>query len=103
MRSRGGLTSPHAHHSDAYHLEPLTLLFLQARRGVCGYEARDQYGALLPVGERVQGAEHPDTLTTRNQLARWTGVAGDAAGPPTSTPPCCPSTSGSWALSTPVP
>jgi Tetratricopeptide repeat len=26
------------------------------------------------------GPEHPATLTTRNNLARWTGEAGDAAG-----------------------
>ena len=26
------------------------------------------------------GAEHPRTLTTRANLARWTGEAGDAAG-----------------------
>ena len=42
--------------------------------------ARDQLAALLPIRERVLGPEHPDTLTTRNQLARWTGEAGDAAG-----------------------
>ena len=30
--------------------------------------------------ERVLGAEHPDTLTARASLARWTGEAGDAAG-----------------------
>ena len=29
--------------------------------------------------ERVQGPEHPATLTTRDNLARWTGEAGDAA------------------------
>ena len=28
----------------------------------------------------MQGPEHPDTLTTRASLARWTGEAGDAAG-----------------------
>ena len=37
--------------------------------------ARDQFAALLPVRERVLGAEHPDTLTTRGNLARWTGEA----------------------------
>ena len=36
--------------------------------------------ALLPVSERVLGAEHPATLTARANLARWTGEAGDAAG-----------------------
>ena len=35
--------------------------------------------AVLPVVERVLGAEHPDTLTTRHNLARWTGEAGDPA------------------------
>ncbi len=29
--------------------------------------------------ERVLGPEHPDTLTTRHNLAHWTGEAGDAA------------------------
>ena len=28
--------------------------------------------------ERVLGAEHPGTLATRGDLARWTGEAGDA-------------------------
>jgi hypothetical protein len=32
------------------------------------------------VDERVLGPEHPDTVTTRSNLARWTGAAGDAAG-----------------------
>ena len=30
--------------------------------------------------ERVSGAEHPDTLLDRANLARFTGEAGDAAG-----------------------
>jgi hypothetical protein len=42
--------------------------------------ARDQFAALLPVRERVSGAEHPATLTTRANLAHYTGEAGDAAG-----------------------
>lgn len=33
---------------------------------------------LLPLQQRVSGAEHPDTLTARHHLARWTGEAGDA-------------------------
>lgn len=37
--------------------------------------ARDQLAALLPVCERVLGAEHPDTLTARAKLAYWTGQA----------------------------
>ena len=35
--------------------------------------------ALLPDRERVFGKDHPDTLTTRNNLAYWTGETGDAA------------------------
>jgi hypothetical protein len=31
--------------------------------------------ALLPLFERVQGPGHPDTLTARNNLARWTKKA----------------------------
>jgi len=41
---------------------------------------RDQLAALLPIHKRVQGPEHPHTLTTLASLARLTGEAGDAAG-----------------------
>ena len=37
--------------------------------------ARDQFAALVPVRERVSGAEHPATLTTRASLAHWTRLA----------------------------
>ncbi len=50
------------------------------RPGRGGAGARDQFAALLPIRERVLGPEHPDTLTTRGNLARRIGVAGDAAG-----------------------
>jgi hypothetical protein len=40
--------------------------------------AGEQLTALVPVCERVLGAEHPATLTARNNLAYWTGEAGDA-------------------------
>jgi hypothetical protein len=43
--------------------------------------ARDQFAALLPVRERVSGAEHLDTLTTRAKLAYWTGKAAGGAEP----------------------
>jgi hypothetical protein len=33
----------------------------------------------VPAGG-VSGAEHPDTLADRGNLASWTGEAGDAAG-----------------------
>ncbi|MER7618233.1 tetratricopeptide repeat protein, partial [Nonomuraea wenchangensis] len=41
--------------------------------------ARDILAALLPIEERVRGAEDPSTLTTRYSLADWTGQAGDPA------------------------
>jgi len=41
--------------------------------------ARDQLAAVLPVRERVSGAEDPHTLAVRHSLAFWTGQAGDAA------------------------
>ena len=65
--------------------------------------ARDQFAALLPVSERVLGAEHPDTLTARHNLAAGPGRRGMRPGPAISSPRCCPSSSGSWAPSTPTP
>ena len=48
---------------------------------------RGSYAAALELQQRVLnaherslGAEHPDTLSDRHNLARWTGEAGDAAG-----------------------
>ncbi|WP_037675148.1 tetratricopeptide repeat protein, partial [Streptomyces afghaniensis] len=49
-------------------------------------EAGDAAGAaaafeqLLAYQERVLGPDHPDTFTTRSNIARWRGEAGDAAG-----------------------
>ena len=34
---------------------------------------------LLPDRERVLGPDHPDTLTTRHNVAYWTGVRGNIA------------------------
>ena len=42
--------------------------------------ARDQFAALLPLRDRLQGPEHWETLDCRGGIARWTGEAGDAAG-----------------------
>ena len=41
--------------------------------------SRDQFAALLPIRERVQGPEHPDTLATRANLAYWSGKTEEAA------------------------
>ncbi len=41
--------------------------------------ARDLQRQVLDARERLLGPEHPDTLTTRHNLARWTGQAGDPA------------------------
>ena len=45
-----------------------------AARDLCRLIA-DAYTA-----DGTHGPEHPDTLATLNQMARWTGMAGDAAG-----------------------
>jgi Tetratricopeptide repeat len=42
-------------------------------------KARDLLAALLPDMERAVGPHHPDTLTTRANLAHWTGQAGEPA------------------------
>jgi Tetratricopeptide repeat len=42
-------------------------------------DARDRFAELVLIYERVLGPEHPDTLTVRSNIARWTGEAGDAA------------------------
>ena len=55
-----------------YHLCPSSGEHLPRHRRI--------FAALLPVRERVSGAEHPDTLTSRANLAAWTGHTGDAAG-----------------------
>ena len=55
--------------------------------GLAGYLGeRGSYAAALELQqrmprarERVLGPGHPGTLTTRHNLARWTGDAGDAA------------------------
>jgi Tetratricopeptide repeat len=41
--------------------------------------ARELSKEMLDARVRVLGPEHPDTLTARHNLARWTGEAGDAA------------------------
>ena len=41
-------------------------------------EALRLFAELLPDQERVLGRDHPDTLTTRNNIAVWTGECGDA-------------------------
>jgi len=33
--------------------------------------AREMFAELLPVREQVSGPDHPDTLATRANLARW--------------------------------
>jgi hypothetical protein len=43
-------------------------------------EARDYFRRLHTTATRQLGADHPDTLTTRSNLARWLGEAGDPAG-----------------------
>ena len=48
------------------------------RRDGDAREALRLFAELLPDQERVLGRDHPDTLTTRNNIADWTGRVGDA-------------------------
>jgi len=53
---------------------------LQDPAGQAG-EARQAlrlFAPLLPDRQRLLGAHHPDTLTTRGNIAVWTGEVGDA-------------------------
>ncbi|WP_439657750.1 tetratricopeptide repeat protein [Lentzea sp. HUAS TT2] len=43
-------------------------------------EARDYFHLLHTTATRRLGPDHPDTLTTRSNLAHWRGAAGDPAG-----------------------
>ncbi|HYB37805.1 MAG TPA: tetratricopeptide repeat protein [Mycobacterium sp.] len=43
-------------------------------------EAITEFERLLTEQQRVLGADHPDTLATRNNLAFWRGEGGDVAG-----------------------
>ena len=58
----------------------------------------------LPLRRRIQGADHPDTLTTRSNIAFWTGRVRASSrrhcGCPRS---CCPTGNGSLAPTIPTP
>ena len=56
--------------------------------------AKDLQQRVRDARVRTHGPEHPNTLIIRGNLARFTGEAGDPAGPATSTPCCCRCTSG---------
>ena len=43
-------------------------------------QAIAQFEALLKDHLRVLGPDHPETLNTRKNLARWHGVAGEIDG-----------------------
>ena len=61
------------------------------------------YEQTLADRERVLGPEHPDTLTTRNNLAYAYQSAGGSTGRSRSMSRPSPTASGSWAPSTPTP
>ena len=58
---------------------PATTSLLDRGGGGCGRGPRPVRRPAAHL-RADQGPEHPDTLTTRYNLARWTGEAGDAAG-----------------------
>ena len=74
------ITDAHTAHDDYGPEHPQTLAtrgdlaHLTAQAGDAA-GARDQFAALLPIAERVQGAGHPPTLVTRGNLAYWAGRA----------------------------
>jgi hypothetical protein len=48
---------------------------------ICGYTKALQHAAEeLTYRRRLQRPDHPDVLTTRDNIAQWTGQRGDAAG-----------------------
>ena len=57
--------------------------------------AHGLFTALLPDQQRVLGPDHPDTLTTRGNIAAWTGQAGNTRGARSCSPRCSPTSSGS--------
>ena len=84
MRPGPGTSSPRWCRSASGSPAPSTPDTLTARANLASLDraggrhaagARDQYAALVPVRERVSGAEHPDTLTARANLAYWTRQA----------------------------
>ena len=58
---------------------------LEALDGPRAADNRDRWESWLPAFTNELGPDHPDTLTTRNTLARWRGEAGDPAGAATAT------------------
>jgi hypothetical protein len=52
-----------------------SLRFASVHGDALVFRARDMFADLLPVRERVLGAEHPDAQDARHDLAYWTGHA----------------------------
>ncbi len=57
------------------------MMWIASNLGESGsYQAAlELWDRIASAYEQALGAEHPDTLTTRDHLARWTGEAGDPA------------------------
>ena len=84
----------HAHHPQQHRVLD--------RPGGRRARALQLFSALLPDLERVLGRDHPGTLTTRNNIAHWTGATGDARGRCGSSPRCCRTWNGCWGATTPA-
>ena len=87
-----------------------TLLWLRGWALWCLNELGDSFALAIDYGqdlvadrERVLGDTHPDTLTSRNNLASPTGRPGGWPRPSRCTSGPSPTASGSWATPTPTP
>ena len=66
-------------------------------------EATGQFRQLLDDRVRVLGPDHPDTLATRNNLARWLGEAGQVQEAISQYEQLLADRPGCWAPTTPPP
>jgi hypothetical protein len=81
---RGCATNLQEHHSGLlWNPTPHTVLFRIGRSlGECGLvgAAVDYWTEIVAQADATLGANHPDTLNARHDLAHWRGEAGDPAG-----------------------
>jgi transposase len=79
VEHRDDLVATRTQHVNRLHRVLTQLLPGGAPTGLTA-DNRDQWAAWLPTITIQVGPDHPDTLTTRHNLARWRSEAGDPAG-----------------------